>query len=143
MKKAVLFFVFAVVVVSFFTVSCTKSPTTPVATPTPVPNLQFTAQVVISSGAGVTMGQITIVTAGSVAVNDATVTMNGQGLTFAGSGGYVNMALTGIVTGTTVNLAISSPEGNASGSVVMPASSMAVGSTSGAVAGSVYMAQHT
>jgi hypothetical protein len=116
------------VVALLFLSSC--SSTTPAAAGAP----DLTVSAVVS----LTVGSVTLYkTSTSDYVTGATVTVNSQALPYLGSGIYGTTGLTGISTGSSVNLSVSTSLGNVTASGTMPASgNFAIIPVSGAAAGS-------
>ena len=157
MKKTGFFVVFFVVLAIFLTYGCngrdynepvwTMPTFTPTggAAPTAITGTGIYVVASVSYNAGISAGtvQLQIGSSSGTAVSGATVTMNGQALNevAAGTGAYMVMPMTGLAVGTTINLIIISPSGNATGTIVVPATGVpGVGTITGGAATSVFAA---
>jgi len=154
MKKAGLFLIFAVVLVSFFTYGYGRDYgnsdiwTIPTFTPVPAAPLFVAASANYDSPSGIATYMV-ILTKGSVsgaAVSGASVTINGVLVPeiSPGTGQYITMGPAANPAGTVVNMNITSSSGNATGSVTMPAAAgTSNGTVSGGAVGSAYTATLT
>lgn len=147
MKKNVFFLVFGVVLLSFLTYGCNGRDynTDPWAIPTftPVPSPVAGAMVMgisVICSPGATTVSVTIIS-GSTPVTNAAVSINGQVITHMWSGVYMNTGLTGVTPGTVLNLSVTSPSGNATGTATVPMTTGTnIGTITGADPSSVFQA---
>jgi hypothetical protein len=131
MKKVLIpLFIFLAVLMA---IGCSKksSPTSPAATPTPLPAYVFGAVEQVNGNATVLV-QLKIGSSSGNVLTGATVSLNGTAVPeTATQGTYITTVTGGYTQGTTLNLNVVSTQGTATASVVMPQGDTITGPANG------------